>query len=405
MATNISTRMPIRGLNVVLASSFKMFVAPRRARCLLKPVGSQNSWSAASFMGASRGCAFSTSRDGDGGSKRVDQDNQDEVDDGVASAPALYDKWRMKFMAEGVPEPFLSTKYLLGHALDNPDITFIEMVLKSGKFEGMEFMLNKEQLEKFESYCERRLKREPVQYIVGHWDFRNIRLNLRQPVLIPRNETEELVGFAYDSAMYLLHDGNIPYREENTDLLTPAATEKAKKFRFLEVGCGSGCVSLGITSIIPHIRCVAIDKAPEAIALTKENTELNGLSDRVEVQHVEIEAFSINPEEKFDMLVSNPPYVTPKEMEGLQPEVKDYEDSDALNGGGEDGLNCVRAILERAKNLVKPGCSIWLEVNGSQPKHIKEWVNQNADDLHLDFVAFFKDIRGVPRFCHLKVQK
>ncbi|KAJ1496497.1 S-adenosyl-L-methionine-dependent methyltransferase [Baffinella frigidus] len=182
---------------------------------------------------------------------------------------------------------------------------------------GSTRVLSDGELEQFRAMILRRGTREPVQYILGEWPFYNLeRLKIRPPTLIPRPETEELVEM----------------------VLRDAAAAPA---RFLEVGPGSGAISLALLREWPNTRATAVDLCAHAVELSRENGVLTGLSDRITVEHAGISAWAPPPslvQAPFDLLVSNPPYIPHAQMATLDPEVVDHEDSVALDGG-DDGLD------------------------------------------------------------------
>ena len=140
----------------------------------------------------------------------------------------------------------------------------------------------------------------PVQYIIGQWDFRDLRLKMTPPVFIPRPETEEIVEL-------MLQQIDIE-----------------EKMRILEIGCGSGAIALSLLKSLPKANCVAIDQSKLACELTMENAQTYNLHDRLKVFKHKIVSKDL-PEEiisGFDFIVSNPPYVPSKEMRQLAPEIK-----------------------------------------------------------------------------------
>lgn len=168
------------------------------------------------------------------------------------------------------------------------------------------FKLEKEQLEQIEKMCDARLSRMPVQYILKEWEFRDLPLIMRIPVFIPRPETEELVELV-------------------TQQLDPD-----ENYKILEVGCGSGCISLALLKSLPNVRqIVAIDQSKAACELTEENAKKLGLSDSIVVFKHKLESGEL-PDEiakygPFDIIVSNPPYVPSKDILKLEPEIYLYE--------------------------------------------------------------------------------
>ncbi|XP_045547821.1 MTRF1L release factor glutamine methyltransferase isoform X2 [Salmo salar] len=157
--------------------------------------------------------------------------------------------WTGHFQQRGVSEPHLSSQYIIAHLLGAKTLEGI------GQDRLAEF-LTQEQTEQTWELCTRRLTRMPVQYVIEEWDFRDLTLKMRPPVFIPRPETEELVGLVL------------------TDLQMKQGTGLSEEtsFRCLEVGCGSGAISLSLLKSLPQLRAIALDKNKDAVDLTRENS-------------------------------------------------------------------------------------------------------------------------------------
>ena len=240
----------------------------------------------------------------------------------------------------------------------------------------------------FESMCARRLAREPVQYILGEWDFLELTLALRPPVLIPRPETEELVEHVLRTHSQGAHANSQPVR-------------------FLDVGCGSGAIGVALLHRLPSARCVGIDVSADASALAMENAARCGVATRYEAALVSggIAAYAAAASRgSFDIIVSNPPYIPRADMALIEPEVVAYEDDGALCGG-TDGLDVVRDILRAAPILLDPQGprSIWMEVDTSHPPLIEAWISAAAQaSLGLELVRWLPDLYERPRFVELR---
>lgn len=263
----------------------------------------------------------------------------------------------------GIPEPRESAEYLAASS-------FRRIRTRTEALNSLQKPVGRD-LERFIELCKQRERnRTPIQYLVGDWDFHCVTLLVRAPVLIPRPETEELV-------QHLLRD---------------VCKEDA---RILDVGCGSGAIFLAALASRPKWTATGVDIAAEAVQLSRDNTELHAFGNRVSIVHGTIKDVCAN--EMFDALVSNPPYIPARDMKDLEAEVKDHEDVRALCGG-EDGLDVVREILQFAPRVVKPGGSIWLEVDSGH-----DTVLEGLRFENIDYVKNYKDMYGRPRFCHLRV--
>ena len=253
----------------------------------------------------------------------------------------------------------------------------------------------------FEQMCTQRLARMPVQYILGDWDFHELTLQLRAPVLIPRPETEQLVEMVLAA-----HGGG------------------GRRLRFLDVGCGSGAIGLALLNKLPEATCVGIDISEAAVALAAENARRVGVDARYVALHVPegIAGFSASgaaaateqaaadeeeeeEEERFDVIVSNPPYIPAADMPGLEPEVRGYEDHAALCGGA-DGADVIRDLLRAAPRLLRAAGprALWLEADPSHPRLLRSWLQEEeaGGDLGVRMVRSCEDFGGLDRFCQLE---
>ena len=187
----------------------------------------------------------------------------------------------------------------------------------------------------------RRISGEPLQYIVGVWDFMNETYEVSPDVLIPRQDTEILVEWAIK---------NVPEGGRSADRCT-----------------GSGCIAVSTLARRRDLTCVAVDKYPEAIALAKRNAERNGVADRIEFRVCDVLLEDCHGE-TFDAVLSNPPYVTADEYADIQKEVL-FEPKYALTDGA-DGLTFYRRILEVYPARLSRGGMIAFEIGCSQAKDV-----------------------------------
>lgn len=185
--------------------------------------------------------------------------------------------------------------------------------------------------EKLEGFLARAMKGEPLAYILGEWDFYGMTLCVTPDVLIPRDDTCALADLAIEGCLSLEPDP-----------------------RVLDLCTGSGCVGLAVAKKIKDSRVTLADISREALAVAKKNVTLQKLTGRVSC--VQADALGVPPTflGSFDMIVSNPPYVTTGEMEKLEPSVRDFEPRLALCGG-EDGLDFYGSIIKNYGAVLKPG--------------------------------------------------
>ena len=193
-----------------------------------------------------------------------------------------------------------------------------------------------------EAGTRRLVEGEPLAYVLGEWEFYGLNLQVSPDVLIPRDDTCAVASLAIQKGLFLDQDP-----------------------RILDLCCGSGCIGLAIASRVKDARVTMGDLSADALNMAKKNTALNKLSGRVRC--VQVNAMEQAPAflGKFDMIVSNPPYIPGDEMKDLPHSVKDYEPEMALYGG-EDGLDFYRSIAENFTSALKPGGYLCLEFGMGQ---------------------------------------
>ncbi|KAK3919666.1 MTRF1L release factor glutamine methyltransferase [Frankliniella fusca] len=297
---------------------------------------------------------------------------------------AVLSKWEKKFEDEGIAEPKDSVRNIVLHVMGGK--TFSELDQHSGVEMTPEELLETDRL------CECRLARMPVQYIIGEWEFRGINLKMVPPVFIPRPETEILVDVVIAA---------LPHGKECDN----CSIAEGCHVHVLEVGSGCGAVSLSLIKEHPKVYCTAVDQSTTACRLTQENAIAAGFARRINVIHAKLsEDGTFNKalgQDKFDLIVSNPPYVLSKDMLALQPEIKLYEDLRALDGG-VDGLRLIRPLIKIASKLLRHKGRLVMEVDPSHPEAIKKWISEEEQsDLRLKYEATHQDYSHKPRFVQL----
>ncbi|XP_043263260.1 MTRF1L release factor glutamine methyltransferase [Colletes gigas] len=295
----------------------------------------------------------------------------------------VVEEWSNRFKIEGIPEPVESIEHIVAHIINTNKITDV--------ITARNLRLTLDQCSKLESLCECRLSRMPVQYIIGEWDFRDITLKLVPPVFIPRPETEILVDI----------------------VLKRLSFSQEKEQKILELGCGSGAISLAIAHSNKTVNCIAIDANRQACELTKSNRDRLGLENQVVIVHatlkddgtIELSNVLSGPENldlnsnSFDFIVSNPPYVPTKQILKLSPEIKIYEDLRALDGG-DDGLKIIKPLLKYASTVLKTGGHLFLEVDSTHPEYI-EFFTKKYSTLKLKYEHTCKDFCNNDRFVEI----
>uniref|UniRef100_A0A3Q3IGW3 peptide chain release factor N(5)-glutamine methyltransferase n=1 Tax=Monopterus albus TaxID=43700 RepID=A0A3Q3IGW3_MONAL len=296
---------------------------------------------------------------------------------GRITALQAMDFWKKHFERTGVAEPDQSSQYIIAHLLGAKTIESLE----HGKL--AEF-LSHEKTEQMWKLCTKRLSRMPVQYVIGEWDFRDLTLKMRPPVFIPRPETEELVELVL------------------TDLEMKPETGVSVDTHptCLEVGCGSGAISLSLLKSLPQLKAIALDQSQDAVTLTAEN--IMELGDRLQIYHLDVLTAVVGLCSPVSVLVSNPPYLFSEDMASLEAEVFRFEDHSALDGG-KDGLKVIKQILTLAPRILSNHGRVYLEVDPQHPLLIQRWVKENVEELR--YIETRRDITGRPRFCILQKEK
>ena len=207
-------------------------------------------------------------------------------------------------------------------------------------------------------------KGEPIQYVLGEWDFRSLTLKCDRRALIPRPETEELV----------------------TRVLAFAKAYAVPRPFVVDVGTGSGCIVLSLAKEMADGVFLGIDISADAIALATENASRCGLADKVKFAVADgLDDF--DEPETIDILVSNPPYIATADCSALDPRIRDWEPMNALDGGAA-GLDFYERLVGDALNVLKPGGGAFFEIGDGQGEALRK----------LFFDAGFNDIRIEPDY-------
>ena len=200
----------------------------------------------------------------------------------------------------------------------------------------------------FKEYIVRRSKNEPVAYILREKEFWSKKFYVTEDTLIPRPETELLVD-------KILHE------------------YKKKRISILDIGTGSGCILLSLLSNMKHSIGIGIDISKEAIKIARKNALKHNLLNQVKFYNKSLE---IIYDKKFDVIVSNPPYIVNYELKNLSNDIKRYEPRMALDGGN-DGLDLIKKVIYKSKNILKIKGMLALEIGNEQVKKVSKTLIDN----------------------------
>lgn len=255
--------------------------------------------------------------------------------------------------------PRLDVEMLLSKALGGVDRLYIHL--------NLDRELSKEEEEIFTNYINERLNNRPIAYIVGNREFMGLDFYVQEGVLIPRPDTEILV-------------------EEVIELC-----KDKECVNILDIGTGSGAITVSLAKYLPNANVMSVDISDIALEVGRKNAENNDVKERT--QFIKSNLFeNIDNEQKFDLIVSNPPYIRKKDIDTLEKQVKDFEPYTALEGG-IDGLDFYRDITNQAKAYLKVDGVLAYEVGHDQSEDVsKIMMNDGYTNIYTK-----KDLQGIER--------
>lgn len=273
------------------------------------------------------------------------------------------------FESAGIDGASKEAELLLAEVLG---ISRVDLLLK--KIE-----LTRSQSDELDALAKRRISGEPMQYILGYVEFYELKINVGPGVLIPRPETELLV------------EQVIKDRAQNTE------DREQSKMDILDLCTGSGCIGLALAKCLSSAMVYGVDRSEAALEYAKKNKEENSITN---IKFYQGDLYEPVKGMRFDLIVSNPPYIAAEEIRELQIEIREHEPIAALNGG-IDGLDFYRRILAEAPQYLKAGGMVVLEIGINQAQGIK----QLAEDAGFSSIKFIKDYSGIQRIAVAKLKK
>jgi release factor glutamine methyltransferase len=260
---------------------------------------------------------------------------------------------------KNIESPRLCAEILLSHQLS---ISRLKLYLEYDQPVG------ENDLNLYRAMVKRLADGEPIQYITGIQEFWSMDFIVNRSVLIPRPETEIIV----ERAIRIYNENNY---------------EESPEIHILDMCTGSGAIAVAVASELKNAEIVAVDISKEALETARENITRHGMGDRISLLEGDLFEPFINNPKYFDIIVSNPPYVTKEEFKLLPRKIRNFEPEIALESG-EDGLSHIRIILEKAHHHLNPGGWLILEMAPNQIEAVSKIVSSN--DSYQD-ISVIKD--------------
>ena len=279
----------------------------------------------------------------------------------------ILNRTKVFFEKKGIPDARLDAEYIISHGL--------QMKSRMDIYLNFEKPLTEAELDVLRQMVARRANREPLQHIIGDTSFRGFIIKCDPRALIPRPETESLVDMAKEALKGI----------ENPFIV--------------EVGTGTGAISIACAKEIAGAKVLATDISEDALSLARENAEANGLGETLAFSKGDL-LDAVTATDKIDCLIANLPYIPDGEKGKLQPEVDKFDPALALYGG-PDGLTLVRKLLQQTEGKLSAGAPILLEIGSEQAEVLK---NEAANYPWLEFSGIHKDYCGNVRFVSYKAK-
>jgi len=266
----------------------------------------------------------------------------------------------------GISSPRLNVEMLLGQTLQ---------VDRTALYLETDRMLSADELERFQAVLRRRIALEPLQYILGQTEFMSLPFTVQPGVLIPRPETEILV-------------------ETTIEHLSRGAFRQKEQISLLDVGTGSGCIAVALARSLRNAKILALDISAVALEVAALNAEQNKVHAQINFAQTDIlsQNVCLRLDSLFDVIVSNPPYVSKSEYLSLPQEIKKYEPETALTDRA-DGLTYYKRLAAFCRDHLQPSGFVALEVGMGQAPAVKEILCKKG----LTQVTTYPDLNGIVR--------
>lgn len=233
-------------------------------------------------------------------------------------------------------------------------------------YTNLSYTLKSEEFEKFKTFIDKRINNEPIPYIINKCEFMGLDFLVNNNTLIPREDTEILV----EEVINLINENNYT--------------------SILDIGTGSGAIAVSIANYCKNANIVAIDISSKALEVAKKNAMLNNVDNKI--TFIKSNLFENLKDLKFDIIISNPPYIKTKEIESLERNVKDFEPHLALDGG-DDGLYFYKKITKKSSEFLKNKGYLFYEIGFDQAEDVSKILEQNE----FKNIKILKDLKNFNR--------
>ncbi|GAB6165544.1 peptide chain release factor N(5)-glutamine methyltransferase [Thermostilla marina] len=280
-------------------------------------------------------------------------------------------EWTTRYFQEhGSSTPRLDAEILLAHSLGCPRIIL---------YTRFDEEIGEQPRAVFRELVKKRARGVPVAYLVGYREFFSLRFVVTPAVLIPRPETEFVVVAALEAAKRRLEDG------------------ESQTVRICDIGTGSGVLAVCLAKHLPQAEVTAVDLSSEALEIARQNAEAHGVAERIRFLKSDLLA-AIDSGDRFDLAVSNPPYVRESELDSLPTEVRDYEPRIALVSG-PDGTEIIARLLDTLPEYLEADGEFFCEISPMICDRVELLVR---DHPHWELVRVIPDLARLPRVIHAR---